>query len=414
MTYNPLIPLETFRENIAYHPFHFWQLATNSKGLVPVTSACNTVVREYAWQNAQAAGRADIRRAIFTAEQRLEEYLQYPPQKRFYSEELDLNCQGDQHMLFPLSVTLEHGRIIRIASEVWTFSQDVAPVYSSVFGGGLEDTFTLTFVDNTTTDLADIGVYFTTDDRFPIDQDYLARWRIEPVVVTRKDANTVQVQGKKWLVVRPQLYQNYGTPPGINYNDFGIDSSGAIDPMNAASFVTALSIYVRSISNPDQATLVFDNCGTETTTALCAVPLDKDAGIVQLTTGANTSLPCWCSYYNWWWGYYGQGCGCSYNPVQRLRIDYEAGENIATLIQDWKTTIVRLAIAELMQPINACEQSNLEIKRWQQNMAYRGSPTEIFDVDRGDLGNPLGTRAGHLYAWKRIKNLRRATGLFIG
>ena len=38
------LSLESWREIIGYHPFHFWGLADNS--VVPVTSSCNQIVKE--------------------------------------------------------------------------------------------------------------------------------------------------------------------------------------------------------------------------------------------------------------------------------------------------------------------------------------------------------------------------------
>ena len=43
-----LLPLDSWRQILAFHPYHFWQLANAT---TPVTSACNGLVKEYAWQS---------------------------------------------------------------------------------------------------------------------------------------------------------------------------------------------------------------------------------------------------------------------------------------------------------------------------------------------------------------------------
>ena len=71
----PLMPLEEWRNEFTWHPFHFWQLADSR--YVPVDSACSTVVREYAYYSADRSGRHDIRNAIRAAETKLRTWLNY-------------------------------------------------------------------------------------------------------------------------------------------------------------------------------------------------------------------------------------------------------------------------------------------------------------------------------------------------
>jgi hypothetical protein len=70
-----LLPLETFRALFGSHPIHYWGLSNGQ--YAPITSKCNTVTREHAWQDAKAVGRQEIREAIETAESRLREWLGY-------------------------------------------------------------------------------------------------------------------------------------------------------------------------------------------------------------------------------------------------------------------------------------------------------------------------------------------------
>ena len=78
------MPLDTFREVLGYNPYHFWGMQNST---IPVTSNCNTVVMERAWQNVDAAGRQDVREAIAEAEGRLLEYLGYRVGPRWVTKE---------------------------------------------------------------------------------------------------------------------------------------------------------------------------------------------------------------------------------------------------------------------------------------------------------------------------------------
>ena len=80
-----LLPLDTWRDILGYHPFHFWGMS-NSTAL-RVDSRCNGLVREYAYQDAQQIGREDIRKAIASAEDLITKELRYAPAPHYVSLE---------------------------------------------------------------------------------------------------------------------------------------------------------------------------------------------------------------------------------------------------------------------------------------------------------------------------------------
>jgi hypothetical protein len=67
------LSLDTWRRTFGFHPWHFFGMADDT--VIPVTPQCPTVVKQYAWQNTDAAGREDILNAIASAEQKLLDYL---------------------------------------------------------------------------------------------------------------------------------------------------------------------------------------------------------------------------------------------------------------------------------------------------------------------------------------------------
>jgi hypothetical protein len=79
----------------------------------------------------------------------------------------------------------------------------------------------------------------------------------------------------------------------------------------------------------------------------------------------------------------------------------------------WRVTVARLAAAELARPICACDEANREIFRWQFDLARTaGAGDEAYGaIAAGDLDNPFGTRRGHVYAWRQVKQLRQQLGI---
>ena len=235
MTMTPFLPLEYFRRFMGYNPFHFWGLANAS---VPVTSACNTVIRQYAWQDADAAGREQIKEALRTAETRLAEYLEYFPYPRYVSSIVPwprfgdhnqwryTNVDADGRMV---GVRLPHKHIQAIGTEELTFLDDVNVTPSDEDGDGLDDTFTATLV-SAVTDPLQIVVYFTSSDRLDgaaVGSD----WQIQPVSITIS-GGTITIKGRYWLLVKPIKYE--GVAPAV------------LDPDTAANFVSQIAVYQRT------------------------------------------------------------------------------------------------------------------------------------------------------------------------
>ena len=238
----PLLPLDIWRQEIGFEPWKFWGCADGT--IIKDDSKCSGLVREYSWQGTDAAGRDDLRRAIERAEEELASYLQYrvAPQ---YVETLPVDWPrfNDASMVRYRDVDATGRRVALLAPEFYIQAMGVEQltliasatvgggtlVYSDKFSTGFNDTFTIT-LPTTVTDPSEIAVYFSVADRF----DDLAvgdRWRIEPLQISIGGGN-VTIVGRRWLVVRPILYQ----APTLN----------AINPTNAANFVTSLDVYRRT------------------------------------------------------------------------------------------------------------------------------------------------------------------------
>lgn len=414
-----LLSLERFREILSFGPYHFWQLA-NPK--TPLLSQCIPFLRQYAWQQVDAAGRNEISEAIATAEERLQEWLGYSIAPHYVEATIDVDCFIHSNWCYPQIAQLGEGKLQKLATETWTNSATSNITATDTDNDGLKDTFTATYVDNgAVTDLGDLKLYFSATEQF-IDDD-LARWEIRPVRFKRLNATTVQVTGRYWLIVRPVLYEGVGTVPGYDATMTGTDSSGSFDPATPGNFATTVDFYVRTYSAANQVTLEYDNGGNLTDYTLTATILNSENGTLSLGFGAGGTNPPCCCFGSWgalgipgygaYWTGYGYPNGVA-RPIQRLKINYRAGAEL----NKWDVIVARLAMAELARPICGCVESNRELFRWQEDMGQTGQMNNGSGTSRrignAHLGNPLGVRAGHIYAWDNIKHLRHTPAVFGG
>lgn len=377
----PLLHLEKWREIMAFHPYHFWQLSNSED--VPLTASCNSLVREYAWQNAGAAGRNEIRQATLRAEQLLRDYLRYSIAPHWVTETIYLP-EG-----VPSIVTLSESKLLAIGTVAYQLVGDVIIALGKTVASGIYDKFTTVFNLPSGSALADMALVFTVADR-PKDPNDLQKWQV-PVQLTLS-GDVVSVTGKSWLLVKPVLYE------GV------ITGSDVIDPTDTANYVASLSVYKRVISNANTASLGYDNCGTIGTYTVCADIVNGETGQISIKplAGIDYGTNCNCGCYGW-------GSHSLYNhfcePSGKLTITYRAGASLP----DWENIVAYLTAAELNRKICGCEDASEELKRWQANLALAETANsnangERYRVPDAVLKNAFGTRHGHVYAWERVKH----------
>lgn len=435
-----LLPLDTWRSIISFHPTHFWGVAGTGTEALAVDTSCESIVRQYAWQNSDAVGRQEIAEAIEIAESRLREYLSYSVAPRYVTETLPWPQYLDLSFALwgaagaddrRLSVQLSEGYVQAVGVEQLTAIQAAAAVvYSDSDGDGIDDLFTVTAAaPSGPTDIKEVAVYFAAADRFN-GADFTDaigdHWRVQPVTVTLSGGNVI-VKGAKWLLVKP-----------IKYEGFSNVGANGLEPTTAANFATTLDLYRRTTntdgttSSTSQAVIIWETppgdgccCGcTDVSTAFSGSPYDpaavanaiarvgvRDAkrGIVlpaessyDATTGIWSSL-------NW------SVC----RPPDRVLIRYYAGhplDSTGQMDQKWRVIVARLAAAELTRPICGCTDANRALAYWQFDLARTsGANDEAYGaVSAEDLENPFGTRRGAVYAWRQVKHLRQLRGIAPG
>ena len=420
-----LLPLETWRRILGWNPWHFWGL-TASHGAPALTSDCLDIITEYAWQDTQSCGREEIRNAIIQAEVISREWSGYWPAPKYGECEVPYPRRGSayqrQYNFQPngrqIGIELNESKLLVLGVEQRVAIDETAEViYSDADNDDIDDTFTLTVtvVDGTLPD--QIAVYFIQSDRVD-EADISERWRVQPVIV-KVSGTTATIKGRRWLVVKPTVYEGM-TGEGIN----------AELPDN---FVTELAVYMR-ITNPNgntlddaQSVIYWENrpchgwwCCCSNCSINPAITPDPAAtasaiarsgirypepGIIYATQAVyNSSTGMFVPGFNWW-------------EPDRVKVRWLAGVPLQSqqmMDTGWATVISRLTAAELARPICACDNANKELYRWQFDLATSTSEAEQYQLDQNYLGNPIGTRRGHVEAWKWITRHEVTTGFLPG
>lgn len=414
MDTTPLLPLDRWREIMGFHPWHFWGL-TNAT--TPLSSACNGLVTEYSWQAVDAAGRNEIRAAILTAEARLREHLGFSPAPHYVEETLSIpdyydsgsyrltNAGADGRWA---TIQLGEGYVQAVGVESRTLIGSANVAYSDADGDGLDETFTAT-IATAQTDPAKIAVYFAAANR--LDGEAVSeRWRIQPVSVSIS-SGIATIKGRSWLLVKPLLYE-------------GVATDG-LDPDTASNFVTAVEVYTRTTdpagttTATSQAMLIWetapwpgwaccgsgDGFGSSSLDPAALAYAVARAGIRDSRLGLVAPAQ---AGYNATDGVWAVSSWSLCRPPDRVTVRYYAGYPLTDgqMNRDWQTIVARLAAAELNTRICACNDAHRELFRWQ----FDPSNGEDASISLNDLDNPLGTRYGHIYAWRRIRDLRIMRG----
>lgn len=423
------LPLETWRKIIGYSPWHFWGLADATAA--PITSACNSVVKKYGWQGADAAGREDVVAAIEEAERKLRTQLGYNIAPHFVTETIETPRYPDRTQVqFGYSDPSNHWRAFRVSEGyvnsigvetralIGTVSRSTPamPADSLVFsdndGDGLYENWTAT-IATTVTNPGQIAVYHAAANR--LDGDPVSeKWRIQPVSVSIT-GGVATIRGKTWLLVRPILYEG---------------SDDYLEASDLTNYVSSLEIY-RYYSDPTGTT-------TATAQAMLIWETEPYPGWANCCSSANDSDPAALAYaiarvgirasksgmlyfgeavYNTTTGIWTSTDWTSCRPPDRIKVRYNAGFPLQDYQVDSRmaTMTARLATAELARRICACDSANREIGRWQYDLTYTGVGMggENYNYPPEELSNPFGVRRGHVEAWIEARQKRILQGITV-
>lgn len=399
----PLLPLDTWRDYISYHPWHFWGM---SNALIPVQSACNVLVRERSYYDSDAAGRADIRRAIDDTVEKFVRVARFRPAPQYVVEEsIPIDPRPQLHQMawggglipgvIPVAanawwtgggyakVQLREGWIRALGVEDLALLGTRVVAYSDPDGDGLDELFTATIL-TTVTDPAELAVYFAAADRLNSEPAGDTN-RIEPVRISIS-GGTATITGPAWLLVKPILYQGFG------------QAAGGLDPDDASIFVTTMDVYHRTTDTASPVTITAVSGGaccassTETSIATTATIEDARNGILSLS-----GL-----------------CGCG--AAKRVTVRYLAGYPLVDrqMAAAWATVMTKFATAELNRKICGCDEGNQAVFALQFDLALIDGMAKVkYALSPADQNNPFGTRLGQIEAWRAVRHAYHTIGHLI-
>ncbi|MFZ1410928.1 MAG: hypothetical protein WAS07_05700, partial [Micropruina sp.] len=405
-------------------------------GRAKITAKCAGLLREYGWQDQDAAARSGVRDALATAEANLARYLGYPVLPTYREVTLPYPRLGDLRLqrYAPagadgrrLTVQLPESHLIALGVEARTAIGDVglvgvipyvgaspaAPylIYRDWDNDGIPDQFEVA-IATTVTDPREIAVYVAAADRWD-GSDLSERWRLLPARVSIS-GGVATITGPAWVCARPVLWEG----EGVTLN--------GLAPEDGSNYLQSLTIARRyttaggTTTATAQAVLTWESppwpawaccpgVGSDPASYAQAVARvgirDAANGIVtpaQAVYDAGTGV--WSEVTAW------NGWAC--REPDRVTIRYLAGvlpNDDGTPVEPWASIICRLAAADLARPVCSCQESNKGIAIYQQDVSQTGATNALFQAP-DDIGNPLGTRRGQILAWRAITRARFTPG----
>jgi hypothetical protein len=393
------------------HPWHLNQLANS---LIPLNSKCSALVYESTWQNADRAGRLQIRQAIAEAERLMHQYSRIWPSPRYIETTLPYPPLGDTRYTRWndvggqgrwLNVQLPDAEIIGLGPAVESDVSTVALVYSDQDGDNLFETATTTAVVTSGTTADQIVARFLAADCGPVSPP-----EITPRSVS-VSGTTATLIFDTYDLVRPVRYQGA--------------ASATLDPGNGiapAATVCAPSIQVlRRRADPtgttlDTAMAVLTWETTPWPSWCCVAPSSTDPaamaqaiaravirdahnGIVAFGEAAyDTTTSSWSAICDW--------THC--RPPDRVTLRYQAGGATG-----WDRELAQLAAAELNRGVCACDGANHAVYDAQKDLSQIGATDDLYQAP-DDFSNPLGSRRGQIAAWRFLSQQQRLVGLYGG
>jgi hypothetical protein len=397
------------------NPWHSYQL---SNALLPLTSNCNAIVYEYSWQNADRAGRAEIRAAIQNAEEIFYSVTNFSPRPVFRERTIAWPQAGDYRLYnytsydtrnHWLGLNLPEGDVRAVGYEHITTPVLGQLTYQDLDGDGVFESATCTVAVPANTTETEIYVTYLSSDML---NDTGLSITPRSVSIAAGQATIVfdtytLVRPILYTVARPSVLDPSNLPPNVN-SPFvqSVNVSRRFCDPTGTTLETAQAVLIWEsapypdwaipcsfgVDSPDPAALAY---------AIARIGVrNEKQGIVYGGEGVYNSVT---GTWN------GRVDFSKCKPPDRVKIRYYAGRNEEYI----DVAIARLAAAIMARRICACESANREISEWQIDYSRLGATTETY-AQPMDIDNPFGSRKGQVYAWRVAQQEQRVVGIIAG
>lgn len=401
------LPLATWARLIGVHPLHFAQVSFTPANAKFPSGNCDLVMAQHEWQEADAVSREEVARAIAQAEDDIERELgfrllpswevdEWRETARYFRPELD-NLSLTDLRGAAQALKARWGHIVTVGQRASALLEAGAAItWSDVeaVGDGYDETGTVTVAGLAASVAAcDVHVYYPGKSGDPA-------FEIRPINVSIA-AGTATITFRRELAVLEEFIEAF--------------EPTAVEGSDDANFLDEVDVYHVYNDPSAPANLLWENrpstcgCGDDdcpscdytVQTACLNVRGDPAHGwlsFVPATYDADTDV----------WSH--QEASIGRNP-DIVRLWYQAGlrdKRVACPSRDmdrqWALVVARYAASLLGRPPCACARETWE--RWRVDLAFRGGAEELatYELTASDLASPLGTAAGAIYAWRRVKN----------
>jgi len=415
-----LLSLDAFAAVLGWSPPAFNQGTSN---IIFPNQNCQ-VIRQYAWQYADAVSREEIAREIAQAELDIANYLGWWPAPRWIAQDVKMyprfhrpdywqvggaNVRGQRK-----SIKAAYGKIIepgqRAATFISTATAQGAPcskTFSDEDGDTFDETVTISCTGITTTDECEIKVYFAGHNGEP-------EWEIRPPRTRTLAGGTFTATFWAWQLIDPDLWEAL---PNQNNTDARID----LDDVNV--YVTEVDIY-REYNDPTATSAVFywepepgtfaggicDCCGGTGCVRCTLTEQDGCAHIRDANLGLLVPAPGTYSDDNAQWE---SAAWSVCRDPDEIKLYYYCGNlsqlNLAGrrcdgLSDQWARIITWMATARLKRPLCECGSAGALVE-WLQTDLALATREQSYTVLWDELANPFGTKIGEMEAYRHCRNL---------
>lgn len=402
------LPLATFARLLGLNPLHIAQVYFKPTTSQTPRSSCARVMAQYEWQDVDAVSREEIARAIAEAENNIERELGYRLLPSWEEDEWqaavrpfrpDLsNLSNTDLRGYSQSVQPNWGWLIsggRRAVTVLAASQAIA--WSDADADGYDETGTVVAPVAAGQSACEVRIFYPGKSADPA-------FEIRPINVSIAGL-VATITFRRELAVIESL-QEAMEPEEVQ---------GDVD----ASFLSAVDVY-RVYNDPQtQATLMWNNkpgvcdCG-DSSCSVCSYTVQTAClNIIGQPRGG------FFSYEPADWDASDSSFTKAALSIARqpdiVRLYYYSGlrdKSLACPTRDmdraWQLAVTRYAVSMLDRPPCGCVAEIWE--RYRRDLAFTGGAEELatYNLLPSDLGNPFGSRAGAIEAWKRVASFGQA------
>lgn len=368
--------------------------------IFPASGDCSDIWFQHDWQAYDRASREGLVLAIYEAEQDLMEAVGYPlaphwiaeeghPYPHHHRTELYGGVLNNRYNYKGLHTNLY--KVLAGGIRAVTLVQSgIVPTYLDLDGDGLFETARISCA-TTLTDVREVRVYFH-------DQSGEREWEIRPCRTKRISAGTFTADFWTWQLIDPNEREDFPTDTALQ----PISISG-----NPPSHVVGeVDAYREYNDNTAVSMTVYwedaDVSGYQTQTGNIIVRDPELGWVVPNPATYDSTLADWTAD------------SFTYGVEPDLvKIWYQAG-NVDTryyqsksfdpLSEFWAKIIAMVATCRLDRAPCACGCANAQAQfdNWRHDLALQ-EPGHSHGLKFVDLDNPLGTHAGEIMAWNKIR-----------